>query len=352
MQELLALRLAGATLGFLGLVALLWLRFRARRLRNLECLMGGALCVALVVVARWPDTANGVLAFFSFEAGGGGRLLGLLVFSNLLLFLLAFWALARAGRVEHLADRLVRELAKREFRGSPDASRPAVAPIYVVIPAYNEADNIASVLREIPGEVAGLRTRTLVVVDGGTDETARVVTELNHSAIRYVVNRGGGSALRAGYEVAIEDGADIVVTLDADGQHVPEEMARLVEPIVAGEADLVNGSRVLGRYEKDGLVRPLGVVFFNLLISLLTLRRITDCSNAFRAIRVRELGKLDLRQPQFHTAELLLEALKKGLRVREVPITIKRRLSGESKKPTSFRYGWRFSRALLSTWLR
>jgi len=142
------------------------------------------------------------------------------------------------------------------------------------------------------------------------------------------------------------------VTLDADGQHVPAEIERVVEPIVAGRADLVNGSRVLGTYEREGWVRPAGVVFFNLLMSVLVRRRVTDCSNAFRAIRTSHLSKLDLRQKQFHASEFLLEGYKKGLRVVEVPITIRRRAGGVSKKPTSWKYAWSFTKAMVGTWLR
>ena len=206
----------------------------------------------------------------------------------------------------------MRQLAKQDYRrkhGQNDAS------IYVVIPAYNEADNIEPVLARIPEEVLGLRVRPLVVVDGATDATQQVVERMNHAAVGYTVNRGGGSALKAGYEIALEDDAEIVVTLDADGQHSPEEIERLVAPILDGSADLVNGSRVLGSYEKDSQVRAAGVVLFNWLISLLTMTHITDCSNAFRAIRVSELGKLQLRQSQFHSSEMLIEALKRGLRV-------------------------------------
>jgi hypothetical protein len=344
-----ALRIAGIVLGGLGLPLAYLFRFQWRRMRNGDWLLASGLALGLLLLGIHPDALDALLAFFSFEEGGGQRILGLLVFSNLLLYLLHYAALSRASRVELLADRLVRELAKREFRRR---HAPAEAGVYVIIPAYNEAENIGAVLERVPAEVCGLKTKTIVVVDGATDGTEEVVEELNHHAISYTVNRGGGSALRAGYEVALEDEAEIIVTLDADGQHLPEEIPRLVEPIVSGEADLVNGSRVLGRYERDSAVRSAGVVLFNWMISLLALRRITDCSNAFRAIRASELGKLRLRQSQFHTSELLLEAIKKGLRVVEVPITVKRRASGESKKPPSFRYGWGFTKAIVSTWLR
>lgn len=343
------LRLFGVLVGTASL-ALVWVaRFRWQRLRNLEWLLGTTVAASLVALGLFPDAADAILSFFSFEKGGGQRILGLLVFFVLAQYLLTFLALGRSRRLEAELDRLVRQLAKQDYRkkhGPHDAS------LYVVIPAYNEADNIEAVLARIPDEVLGLRVRPLVVVDGATDATQQVVERMNHAAVGYTVNRGGGAALKAGYEIALEDDAEIVVTLDADGQHSPEEISRLVAPILDGTADLVNGSRVLGTYEKDSQVRAAGVVIFNWLISLLTLTHITDCSNAFRAIRVSELGKLQLRQSQFHTSELLIEALKRGLRVIEVPITISRRASGESKKGMTLTYGWGFARAIVTTWLR
>jgi len=342
-------RFVGVLVGLLAL-GLVWVaRFRWHRLRNAEWLLGTAVAASLVALGLYPDAANAVLRFFSFEKGGGQRILGLLIFFVSAQYVLTFLGLARSRRLESELDRLVRQLAKQDYRRKHDTQG---ASIYVVIPAYNEAYNIEPVLARIPREVLGLRVRPLVVVDGATDATQLVVERMNHAAVGYTVNRGGGSALKAGYEIALEDDAEIVVTLDADGQHLPEEIPRLVTPIFEGRADLVNGSRVLGTYEKDSQVRAAGVVLFNWLVSALTMTRITDCSNAFRAIRASELAKLDLRQSQFHTSELLIEALKRGLRVIEVPITITRRMSGESKKGMTLTYGWGFARAIVTTWLR
>jgi cellulose synthase/poly-beta-1,6-N-acetylglucosamine synthase-like glycosyltransferase len=344
-----ALRIAGVILGLVGFVLTWLVRFRLRRLRNLDWLIGSALSLLLLLLGLFPDLFNAFLGFFSFEEGGGGRLIGLLVFSNLVLYLLNYVALSRSSKAEQLIDRLVREMAKREFRKAHD---PDKAPIYVIVPAYNEAENIGAVLEGIPPKVLGLGTKPLVVVDGATDETEDVVKQLNNVAISHVINRGGGAALKAGYEIAVERGAEIVVTLDADGQHLPEEIPVVVRPILDGEADLVNGSRVLGHYEKGNRLRAAGVVLFNWLVSALTLTRITDCSNAFRAIRAEELPRLELSQRQFHTTELLIDALKKGLRVKEVPITIRRRMSGETKKPPSLKYALGFTQAIVKTWLR
>lgn len=346
---MLTLRIIGTCVGLAGLALASWARFRLRQLGRGEWLLGSVLALGLVCLGLFPDSLDSLLEFLSFRRGGGERLIGLLILSNLVLLFLVFIGASRHNRLEQNLDRLVRELAKAEFRQTHALDD---APVQVIIPAYNEAENIGAVLQRVPGEVYGLRTKTIVVVDGATDRTAEVVQRLKLPAVLYTVNRGGGSALKAGYELALESGAQIIVTLDADGQHDPEEIPTVVAPILRGEADLVNGSRVLGKYEKDNVLRAAGVTLFNWLVSALTMTRITDCSNAFRAIRASTLWKLDLQQMQFHTAELLIEALNKDFRVKEVPITIHRRRKGASKKGPSVRYATGFMRAILRTWLR
>jgi glycosyltransferase involved in cell wall biosynthesis len=166
------------------------------------------------------------------------------------------------------------------------------------------------------------------------------------------VRRGGGLALRVGYEVALQLGAEIVVTLDADGQHKPEEMDIMIKPIVDGEADYVNGSRLLGAFEKESTIRHLGVHFFSRVVTLLTGQRITDPSSGYRAARADLLEKLALTQDQFWSTEILIEALRQHARVTEVPVTFLARRGGVTKKPKSLRYGWNFSKVIVKTWLR
>jgi len=149
-----------------------------------------------------------------------------------------------------------------------------------------------------------------------------------------------------------DSGATIVVTLDADGQHLPEEMERLVKPIVDGEVAVAHGSRVLGEAERNHPAREAGIVFFNKLVSLITRTHVTDCSNGYRAVRADVLPTLVLRQEQFHTSEFMIEAIKRGIPAREVPVTVVSRLSGHSKKPAVVRYGMGFANAIVRTWLR
>ncbi len=131
----------------------------------------------------------------------------------------------------------------------------------------------------------------------------------------------------------VESGAEVVVTLDADGQHLPSEMERLVKPVLDGEVDVAHGSRVLGQADRNHFARELGIVFFNRLVSFITRTHVTDCSNGYRAVRTTVLPQLVLRQEQFHTSEFMIEAIKRGIPAKEVPITVEQRLHGHSKKP-------------------
>jgi glycosyltransferase involved in cell wall biosynthesis len=114
-----------------------------------------------------------------------------------------------------------------------------------------------------------------------------------------------GAALRLGYDIAVAGGAKIVLTMDGDGQHRPNEIERLVKPILDDEVDIVIGSRLLGQCERDSKIRWIGIHLFNFIINLLAGTRITDCSNGFRSFRVESLKKIVLLQDQFHTAELI-----------------------------------------------
>jgi glycosyltransferase involved in cell wall biosynthesis len=207
-------------------------------------------------------------------------------------------------------------------------------------------------LPRIPATVCGVETAVLVVDDGSRDGTGDIARAHGAAVARHVINRGGGAALRTGYRLMADSGASVVVTLDADGQHLPEEMSRLVAPILDGEVDMAHGSRVIGHAEPNHFAREAGIVFFNRMVSLITRTRVSDCSNGYRAVRASVLPQLVLRQEQFHTSEFMIEAIKRGIPAKEVPVTVARRLHGHSKKPAVVRYGLGFANAIVRTWLR
>src|SRR3954464_5246985 len=345
--ELSALRILGLAIGAALLAYAVW---RRRSLRNGDVLLLAAAAVGLLIVSG-TDLLDPPLSAFSFQRGNGGRILGLAVFAVIVLFLLTVRSLVQNGRIERKLSAALEGIAWDEFRNSglPERFKDRVA---VVVPAYNEEDNIGQVLPRIPETVCGVATAVLVVDDGSRDRTGDIARQHGAAVARHVTNLGGGAALRTGYRMMSDSKAAVVVTLDADGQHLPEEMSRLVQPVLDGEVDVAHGSRVLGQAEANHFARELGIIFFNRLVSFIHPTKVTDCSNGYRAVRAGVLPSLVLRQEQFHTSEFMVEAIKRGVPAKEVAITVVPRLPGHSKKPAVIRYGIGFTNAIMRTWLR
>jgi glycosyltransferase involved in cell wall biosynthesis len=228
----------------------------------------------------------------------------------------------------------------------------AFAPVLVVIAALDEEEGLGAVLRGVPATACGLRIDTLVVDDGSTDRTSEVARASGAHVVRLERNRGHGVALRLGYRLAAEHGARFVVTLDGDGQWDPVEIPGVLEPLAADEADFVIGSRVLGATEGGDAFRQAGVHVFGALVRLLTRSDVTDTSSGFRAMRVEVTQTVRQEQVQYQTSELLIGALMHGYRVTERPITMRKRMAGETKKGHNVLYGARYARVILTTWWR
>jgi hypothetical protein len=346
-HELTAIRASGLVIAVLVGAFAIW---RRRSLRNADVLILLLVALGLAVVSG-TQLLDAILSAFSFKRENGTRIVGVAVFGILILFLLVIRALSQGSRITRELSSVLEGLAWEQFRvdGHPERFRDKLG---VLIPAYNEADSIAWVLDRIPEAVCDLETAILVVDDGSRDGTPEIAAEHGAVVARHLINRGGGAALRTGYRLLADSGATIVVTLDADGQHLPSEMERLVEPVVSGEVAIAHGSRVLGEAEPNHYARELGIVFFNRMVSLITRTKVSDCSNGYRAVRADVLPLLVLRQEQFHTSEFLIEAIKRGVPAKEVPVTVARRLHGHSKKPAVVRYGLGFANAIVRAWLR
>jgi hypothetical protein len=345
--ELTALRAAGLAISVLVAGFAIW---RRRTLRNADVLILLAVALGLAFVSG-TELLDELLGAFSFKRENGTRIVGVAVIAILIMFVLVVRALSQGSRITRELSAVLEGLALEQFvaAGHPGRFRDKIG---VLVPAYNEVESIAYVLDRIPDQVCGIDTAVLVVDDGSRDGTGEVAAQHGAAVARHVINRGGGAALRTGYRLLAESGAAIVVTLDADGQHVPSEMQRLVEPILSGEVALAHGSRVLGQADPNSHARELGIVFFNRVVSMITGTKVSDCSNGFRAVRSDVLPQLALRQEQFHTSEFLIEAIKRGIPAKEVPVTVARRLHGHSKKPAVVRYGLGFANAIVRTWLR
>jgi hypothetical protein len=346
------LRIAGIVLA----VVLVWLAVRRLRGRGSGSRVPGLVLLAtglgLGVVAAFPDVVRPLQDLLGLEGEPLGRLITVLVISVAVAYLLLFYALARSDRANQRVSRLVRALSAAQLEAGRLAAGERWGGVLVCIPAFDEVDSLPAVLAEIPPEVAGLPTHVLVIDDGSTDGTVGAATAAGAHVVTHPVNSGQGAALQTGYLVAERVGVDVVVTLDADGQHDPSQMERLVGPIVAGEADFVVGSRRMGDYEKESTTRDAGITLYTRLINLLGGTNVSDIANGYRAIRASRLAEIAFTEDQFHNPELLLGAARAGLRVIDVPVTIRRRSAGTTKKGTNLRYGFGFLRVMLKTWLR
>ncbi|MBV9423824.1 MAG: glycosyltransferase family 2 protein [Solirubrobacterales bacterium] len=228
------------------------------------------------------------------------------------------------------------------------------APLAVVIPAYNEEPTVAGVVSEIPRDAAGLATEIIVVVDGARDATAARARHAGALVCDVPVNRGQGAALRLGYWLARARGAQVIATIDADGQYDPAELGLVVQPILDDRADFVSGSRRLGMELTTDRVRHAGVIVFGALFSLLVGHRVTDPACGIRAMRAEVTAAVTLEQPQYQASELMISAALNGFRLTEVPTTMRDRggHATATKKGGNLRYGVRFARAALHTWRR
>jgi hypothetical protein len=327
------------------------LRYRRGGYSRFGLLLSLLIAFGVALVSVVPQVGEVFTRLFGLEDRG----FALLSFATLLLFALFLYLLNQVQEARRRNGEIVTGLAVRQYVEqylSPEERLSERREILIIVPAYNEEGGIREVLRRVPEEILGYEVKTVVVDDGSDDATVAITRQEGVPIITHVVNRGQGDALRTGFQIARVEGADIVINLDADGQYKPEEIERLVRPIIEDRADFVLGSRFMGFYEEAGSVRHVGVVFFSRLISLLTGVKVSDCTNGFRAIRVSELHKLNLREDRFNANEIILEALKNKLRFEQVPVTMLSRAAGETKKPPKLAYPLGVFRVIIQTWLR
>ncbi len=188
-----------------------------------------------------------------------------------------------------------------------------------VIPAYNEAKNIRRVIEKL----VPLVDEIVVVDDCSRDSTARIAREAGASVISHRINRGQGAALQTGNEYALNAGAEIIIHFDGDGQFQAEDIPEMVAPIESDEADIVFGSRFMGKKSrlprlKRWLIMPLGRIV-NYLFGVTT----TDPQSGFRAFNRQAARAIEIsNRGMAHCSEILYKSFKHKLRMKEVPITV------------------------------
>lgn len=212
----------------------------------------------------------------------------------------------------------------------PVAGRVGDGPIVFFLPARNEGPRIAAVLARIPAEVDGRPVVTLVVDDGSTDDTAAVARAHGARVVAHPANRGLGAAVRSGFEAAVALGASAVGFCDADGEYDPAELARLVAPLLAGDADYVVGSRFAGEIEWMRPHRRLGNQALTRWVRWMVRQPVTDGQSGFRVLSGAAAADVCIAHDYNYAQVMTVDLLARGWRYAEVPISYRFRSSGRS----------------------
>ncbi|MDD5725944.1 MAG: glycosyltransferase family 2 protein [Patescibacteria group bacterium] len=211
-----------------------------------------------------------------------------------------------------------------------------------VVPAFNEEKRITDVLRAYLAYVDEI----VVVDDGSNDKTAEAAKIEKVNVLRHAVNRGQGAALRTGTTAALELGAEVIVHLDADGQHNPKNIPELIKPLAEGQADVVMGSRFMN-LEPSGMpltrywLLKAARVFNTMALGIP--KTVTDPQCGLRAMTAKAARTLDFKQDGFaHASELLRLITRSGLRWREIPVSISysQESLGKKVRPDALRIVW------------
>jgi polyprenyl-phospho-N-acetylgalactosaminyl synthase len=192
--------------------------------------------------------------------------------------------------------------------------------VWIVIPAHNEAKNIGNVLQQL----AALTANVVVVNDDSTDQTARIVSDFQVQLLNHLVNRGQGAALQTGTEFALQNGAEIIVHFDADGQMQIKDIVKVIDPILNNDAEIVFGSRFLTGDSKIPWTKRYFILLPAKLFNwVFTGVRLTDAHCGFRALSKKAALAIEIRQDGMaHATEIMDQVRLLNLRYQEVPVEI------------------------------
>lgn len=212
----------------------------------------------------------------------------------------------------------------------PHSAQPSSPTIIAAIPCFNEQDFIGDIVTSAKQYV----DKVIVIDDGSTDNTSEVAKAAGAEVIRHEVRRGAGFATKSGFEAAKANNADVLVTLDGDGQHNPAEITRLLSAIVPQEADLVIGSRFLKAETNMPRYRKFGIDVITWLYNFGSRVKVSDSQSCFRAYSRRLLEAINTLEKGFgFSVELLIQARKRGFKITEVPISCVYHSQGSSLNP-------------------
>jgi len=202
--------------------------------------------------------------------------------------------------------------------------------IVVIIPAYNEEKSIKDVIEKIITSIPS--ADILVVNDGSKDQTVLRAREAGAYVIELPFNLGIGGAMQTGYLYAKQNGYDIAIQCDGDGQHDPVYIQKIIEPIIKDNADMVVGSRYLEKtLYKSKLMRRIGILFFSGAVSMIIRKKITDPTSGFRAVNREVIEYFAWKYPSdYPEVDVLVRLNNRNFRIMEVPVEMKVRQGGKS----------------------
>ncbi len=203
----------------------------------------------------------------------------------------------------------------------------------IIIPAYNEEEAIADTLTrllKLKQHFTGLSI--CVINDGSQDKTARIVKDFPVHLVNLPYNLGIGSAVQTGYKYAYENGYDIAIQFDADGQHNPDDLYKIIKPIAEDECDMVLGSRFTEKTAYKGSIsRRIGIFYFTALLKVLTKQTFMDPTSGYRAINREVITIFAHNYPKdYPEPEVLIHLKKKKLRINEISVNMQERQGGQS----------------------
>lgn len=230
--------------------------------------------------------------------------------------------------------------------------------ILVIVPCFNEQGAIAGVIREL--ELVRQRENyaldVLVVNDCSTDDSLRIIRSLPCTCLNLPVNLGIGGAMHSGYRYAYQQGYDVAVQMDGDGQHPADELPLVLQPILQDEADVSIGSRFISREGfQSSFTRRIGIKYFRWLNQLLIGKTIHDSTSGFRAFNRQTIELANAYYPdEYPEPESIVQFGLQGLRIKEVPVRMRHREEGVSSINTSraFYYMLKVSLGILFTYFR
>ena len=219
---------------------------------------------------------------------------------------------------------------------SPETTQMSRLRIVVGIPAYNEEQYISEVVRK----AKRFTDEVIVIDDGSTDDTAQLAEAAGGLVIKHKVRRGAGGATKSCFEAVKIKDADVLVTLDGDSQHNPDELSALVAPILRNKADMVIGSRFINGQNNAPRYRRFGIAVITWLFNIGSRVKVSDAQSCFRAYGKKALKSLNITEHGFgFSVELLIEARREGFNITEVPISCIYHSASHSANPVTHGLG-------------